>query len=541
MRKGKAMLRWARIMVLAVAVFGSVYGIAVSNSTDSSGSRADIINIDILKIFGDLERPEVVFLHDKHTEALEKEKKDCSTCHLSEKNFEVIPETMKEAVRGIDRLSPKFKRLKDAGRKEVMDVYHDNCIECHKQMKADGNQSGPVICAGCHKESPEVRSSRLAMGFDKSLHFRHVKAKEKKCEICHHEYDAEKKKLFYAKEKEGTCRYCHKADTEGNRISMRLASHLQCVRCHQDELAKKNSAGPIKCAGCHAPENQAKIEKIADIPRMERKQPDSVIVQTGLRDTEKDRKVTRMGSVPFDHKIHEERNDNCRVCHHAALDSCSKCHTLRGAKEGDGIKLELAMHLSSKEKSCIGCHTIRQADKNCAGCHAPIEKGRMPEASCDRCHMDMPEGLKTGGDKKPDMKALAKTMLDSRPVASATYADEDIPDKVVIDMLVDQYEAVELPHRKIVKTLVKNIKDNKLAAYFHKDQGTVCQGCHHNSPVSKKPPRCGNCHGRPFDKNSPNAPGLTGAYHQQCMGCHKVMELEKPAGCTSCHKEKQAL
>lgn len=539
MRKGKATLRWTRTVVLAVAVFGLVCGIAVSNSADSDTPRADIIHIDILKSFGDLERPEVVFLHDKHTEALEKEKKDCSACHLSEKHFEVIPETMKTAVKGIDRLSPKFRRLKDASRKEVMDVYHDNCIGCHKQMKAEGVTSGPVICAGCHVRDPEIQSDRLPMGFDKSLHFRHVRAKEKKCELCHHEYDAEKKTLFYAKGKEGSCRYCHKSETEDNRISMRLASHLQCIRCHQDELAKKKPAGPIRCEGCHSSESQAGIEKLTDIPRMERNQPDFTMVQTGLKDTEEDRKITRMGPVPFNHKIHEDRNDNCQVCHHAALDPCSKCHTLGGAKEGDGIKLELAMHLSSEEKSCIGCHTLRQDDKNCAGCHAPMEKGRMPEASCESCHMEMPEGLKAKGDQKPDVKTLAKTMLDSRSVSAATYADEDIPDKVIIDMLVDQYEAVELPHRKIVRTLVKNMADNKLAAYFHKDPGTVCQGCHHNTPVSKKPPRCSNCHGKPFDKNNLNAPGLTGAYHQQCMGCHKVMELEKPVGCTSCHKEKQ--
>lgn len=538
--------------VLAIAVFVSICGIAVSNSKDANGPRADIVNIDTLKIFGDLERPEVVFLHDKHTDALEKNKKDCSTCHLSEKNFEVIPETMKEAAKGIDRLSPKFKRLLDTSRKEVMDVYHDNCIECHTQMKADGEKTGPVICAGCHLETPGPASSRLPMGFDKSLHYRHVKAqevdkqdpkaREKQCGLCHHEYDAEKKKLFYAKDKEGTCRYCHKAETEENRISMRLASHLQCIRCHQDTVKKKKEAGPIKCAGCHAPENRAKIEKIAEVPRLERKQPDFTIVKTGLKDDdEKDRKVTRMDPVPFDHKIHEERNDNCRVCHHAALDSCAKCHTLRGAKEGGGIKLELAMHLSAREKSCIGCHTQKQSDKNCAGCHAPMEKGRMPEASCERCHTAAPEGLIPEKGEKPETKIIAKILLEARPTVTGTYADEDIPEKVVIDTLVDQYEAVDLPHRKIVKTLMDNMKDNKLAGFFHKDQGTMCQGCHHNSPASKKPPRCSNCHGKPFDKNSLDAPGLVGAYHQQCMGCHKVMELKKPVGCTSCHKEKQQL
>ena len=35
-------------------------------------------------------------------------------------------------------------------------------------------------------------------------------------------------------------------------------------------------------------------------------------------------------------------------------------------------------------------------------------------------------------------------------------------------------------------------------------------------------------------------PGLKAAYHQQCMGCHREMGLEKPAAteCAACHQEK---
>ena len=78
----------------------------------------------------------------------------------------------------------------------------------------------------------------------------------------------------------------------------------------------------------------------------------------------------------------------------------------------------------------------------------------------------------------------------------------------------------------------------KLAANFHADPGTICQGCHHNSPIGKKPPQCASCHGQPFDERKLNSPGLLGAYHIQCMGCHAEMGIEKPVGCTECHKEK---
>ena len=95
-----------------------------------------------------------------------------------------------------------------------------------------------------------------------------------------------------------------------------------------------------------------------------------------------------------------------------------------------------------------------------------------------------------------------------------------------------------MPHRQIVQALVKGIGDSKLAAYYHADPGTICQGCHHNSPIAKKPPQCGSCHGKPFDEKKPHTPGLLGAYHIQCMGCHAEMGIEKPVGCTECHKEK---
>lgn len=524
------------MLALAVLVVVSAYGLAVSTQTESDGLRADIIHIDTLKMFGPLERPEVVFLHDKHSEALARQDKDCSACHLSEKRFEVIPDTMKEAARRVEQLSSKFQRLKDTSRTEVMNVYHDNCIDCHRQMTSDGIQSGPATCGGCHSKEPPPASSRLPMGFDNGLHYRHSKAYDKKCEQCHHQYDEIKEKLYYEKGKESSCRYCHKDVAEDNRMSMGQASHTQCIRCHIDRLDKEQTAGPIQCAGCHAPEERAKIEPVAEVPRMERNQPDVAIVQTGLMDMNKDGIVGRMDPVPFDHKAHEAKNDNCRVCHHAALDPCVKCHTVSGPGEGEGVNLERAMHLSSSKKSCVGCHADSQADKTCAGCHAARDKGKLTKESCGTCHIQPPEGgVPETGDS---VKAAAKEMLAARTPVSGTYASKDIPETVVIDALKNEYEPVRLPHRKIVNTLVAGMEDNKLAAYFHTDPGTICQGCHHNSPVSKQPPRCSHCHSASFDdQQKPNAPGLNGAYHQQCLGCHEEMGLEKPAGCAGCHKK----
>ncbi|MFH1075325.1 MAG: cytochrome c3 family protein, partial [Pseudomonadota bacterium] len=136
---------------------------------------------------------------------------------------------------------------------------------------------------------------------------------------------------------------------------------------------------------------------------------------------------------------------------------------------------------------------------------------------------------------------IARKLLEVRQPVRETYNTEDIPEKVVIKAIADQYEPAEFPHRKIVLKLIDNIKDERLSAYFHTDKGTLCQGCHHNSPISPKPPKCVNCHGKAFDANTMFRPGLKAAYHNQCMGCHKAMQLEKPidTACVECHKERK--
>jgi hypothetical protein len=277
------------------------------------------------------------------------------------------------------------------------------------------------------------------------------------------------------------------------------------------------------------------VEKVKDVPRIKRKQPDIVLIQT-----DKQELAVKMNPVPFDHKAHERHNETCRVCHHSNLDSCAKkCHTLLGSDEGKDVKLERAMHQIGAKMSCVGCHEIRQRDKNCVGCHGFMEKSRKKkESSCLTCHMKpLQETVKSA--RKPEL--VARMLLKSKKAVTDTYKDEDIPEKVVIKELVAKYDPVELPHRRIVNTLVKNIKDNKLANYFHTEKGTICQACHHNSPIAKKPPRCVSCHGKPFDEKNLLRPGMKAAYHQQCMECHRVMDIEKPKAveCTDCHKERK--
>ncbi len=489
--------------------------------------RADIITIDGLKAFGTLERPAVLFYHDKHTQALAKKNKDCSACH----------ETVK------DRLALKFKRIEDADRQTVMQTYHDNCIACHKESGQPGKPSGPVTCGQCHiKDAPAPVSTWQPIVLDKSLHYRHVKANEKKCELCHHEYNDQTKALFYAKGKEGACLYCHKQVTEENRIADRPASHMACIGCHRKLTAQKKDAGPHQCSGCHDAKQQALIEKLTDVPRLERNQPDVVLVKIAVKADNPEPVKNRMLPVPFDHKAHEGYNDTCRGCHHAALTSCASCHTIGGTKEGQQVKLSQAMHQQDAGSSCVGCHNRQQAKPECAGCHNMIPTGRSltTEASCQVCHMSTTAENPYPVDEA-EAKAAAEQLLAARQPVTATISVDQIPETVTIKYLSNTYEPALVPHRKMVLKLAEGARNSKMAAYFHAEPTTLCQGCHHNSPATAKPPQCGSCHGRSSDALNLNRPGLLAAYHQQCIQCHDKMGLEKPGSreCTACHAKRK--
>jgi hypothetical protein len=254
-----------------------------------------------------------------------------------------------------------------------------------------------------------------------------------------------------------------------------------------------------------------------------------------------------MAPVPFDHKGHEKYSDTCRACHHASMDSCQQCHTLGGAKEGNFVTFEQAMHLKSSQTSCLGCHAAKQAQPTCAGCHHSIaETGQPDKASCKLCHLPLSDTQRQEAVlPAPQRNALAASLLKTRNMNPGAYAVQDIPDKVVIKELADKYMPVEFAHREHVQKLMAGMKDSRLANFFHNDPGTVCQGCHHNSPPAKNPPACVSCLVKQvgkvsFDPREANRPGLLAAQHGQCMSCHKSMGVKPEAtACLDCHKEKK--
>jgi len=526
-------LFWVVIFLLSVSVL--CIG-ALETTSNSDNGRVDVIQIQMTG--GKLQMPAVTFFHDLHTASLENQ--DCSTCHL----------------KGEDKqYNFKFMRTVDFDYDVNMTVYHESCIGCHNQMKSEGKFSGPNTgeCRRCHNQGEKVATSWADLDFDRSLHYRHEAAQAIKpvseknkdnCGACHHEYDKKARKTVYVQGKEGACQYCHLDEDTKEVRSMQTVAHESCVNCHLTLKAKRViKTGPTECKGCHDLDLQKEIKQVENVPRMKRNQPDFVLMAATLMNAIESKTKTKatIPPVAFNHKKHETASQKCQTCHHASLEKCASCHTLSGDKKGRFIPLEKAMHDTKSTKSCVGCHAEAQAKKDCAGCHSQMAMGKNSSNKCNSCHhVDIKDSEQLPSKTDAQVR-MAKSVVDSRKTSPLIFESNLFPEKVSIGIMAKEYQAADFPHEKVVKTLLARLNKDTMGTYFHQDKYVMCQGCHHNSPQSATPPKCVSCHGMTQTTATDGRPGLKGAYHGQCIGCHDEMGIEKPAAtaCIECHKKKQ--
>ena len=540
------------LLVLLVFLAIVVYGIKNLYSLETPGAHEELVKKMIVtkstnkvaiahtEIFGDLQRPQVIFDHNKHVETLKKEGnlkegEGCDTCHPVDKEKNLILFAF-----------PKKGDRKD--KDSVMNAYHDECMGCHKEKAAEKKKAGPVVCGDCHiEELKYVEIKNPVFEFDFKVHDTHDKKLQElkfkdNCDLCHHSYNDGD--LVYEKGTEESCYYCHELDrktgptlavetriTKKKDLSLEKVSHIRCMNCHLYYTLKEgvsfqpdkeeNKVGPIKCEQCHTGKYKT-VAELEKVPRPDRDQPEKPFL---------DIKDAKMKGVSFDHKSHEKSAKTCRGCHHATLKACKECHGLTGGPDGKFVNTANAYHDIASEKSCAGCHDTYKSDKECAGCHGfikPIDLATddPKKESCALCHSGKKEGV-------PEPQKLSVSGLDT----------EKVKKEVEIDILENEYERAKFPHMKIIERFVKTSNDSEIGAYFHAKLQTLCDGCHHQSrseAEAKKdePPYCRNCHSITFDPLKPNRPKLIAAYHNQCMGCHKSMDLEKPKACKECHEEK---
>lgn len=513
MEKGRPM-RWVGILCLSLGVAGfglNALGGKQERAPEPGG--AGLIVIDTLAASGKLSYPVVRFDHDKHTKAVENK---CDACH---------------AVAEGSKVTPLFKRQGQEDPSRIKAIYHDNCIGCHQQTAQAGKKSGPGSgeCRICHA-GPQA-SVREVIPFDKSLHYRHVASKmvqpapgeQENCSKCHTQDKPDKRNLSFAQDKG--------------------EAHTKCIACHMEVAKAKQPSGPLECGGCHDAAKRTTYKVIPDVPRLQAGQAASMLLiapapKTAAKDAPR-------SVVPFDHKGHEAKVDRCSACHHDArakgVPACSQCHTPGGTQDGKFVTIEQAMHRPWAMESCIGCHNAKKAAAQCAGCHEFLGRTtKGQEGACAKCHVEkqLPAGVE---QDKTAREAFAKELLDGMPKRDTVVRIDAIPEIVEIGILSKEYQPSKFPHRKIVQKIAAGMENSTLAAYFHSSPYAMCGGCHHNAPASASPSACATCHSKEFQDVDGRKPSLKTAYHQQCMGCHKQMGIQKPAdtACVECHAKKE--
>lgn len=126
---------------------------------------------------------------------------------------------------------------------------------------------------------------------------------------------------------------------------------------------------------------------------------------------------------------------------------------------------------------------------------------------------------------------------------------ENPPDSITLDSIAKLYEGVVFDHAMHV-----GVADSCATCHHHGTGAPVqdenCARCHSGSE-KKAIVACQECHSsQPFSAASVNLkekdikryhrdkPGLKGAYHQNCLGCHE--EMGGPTGCEDCHPRTDA-
>lgn len=124
---------------------------------------------------------------------------------------------------------------------------------------------------------------------------------------------------------------------------------------------------------------------------------------------------------------------------------------------------------------------------------------------------------------------------------------EDAPESVEINSLANLYSAVEFDH-------AAHVAMAECSDCHHHTTGTgpaapTCARCHSGTEVGDTV-SCRECHAtEPFirenleEMDNPeifhvDKPGLKGAYHINCLGCHQ--EVAGPTGCQDCHQMTEA-
>jgi hypothetical protein len=132
---------------------------------------------------------------------------------------------------------------------------------------------------------------------------------------------------------------------------------------------------------------------------------------------------------------------------------------------------------------------------------------------CRACH-----DCDTPTEANPCLRACGRPQIAER---ADTPSPAKGPAIVILDELEDRYLPVPFDHRG------------------HAEMAAMTRGCavcHHYTPEGSTHPACKSCHEINPAREDLRKPGLKGAYHRQCLSCHR--EWSHETSCSICHPPK---
>lgn len=133
----------------------------------------------------------------------------------------------------------------------------------------------------------------------------------------------------------------------------------------------------------------------------------------------------------------------------------------------------------------------------------------LPTVDCKKCHTCNQPSL-----RDPCLVSCPRTETAHQ---TGTHVLRDAPDSMLLSQLADLYQPVHFNH-KVHASMAQ--------------MGTDCATCHHFSPAGEIPP-CRDCHSSSSESTDLKKPNLKGAYHRQCLSCHR--EWSHDTKCVLCH------
>lgn len=137
---------------------------------------------------------------------------------------------------------------------------------------------------------------------------------------------------------------------------------------------------------------------------------------------------------------------------------------------------------------------------------------QMP-LDCKSCHV-----CERPTYEKPCLKIMPE--FTRRRGVTVYHRAEDAPAVIKIDVLSNLYEPTIFTHRLHAEMA---------------DMAGGCVSCHHFNPPGRIAP-CRECHDPNATGTDLSKPGLKGAYHRQCLNCHRQWSHSNE--CTVCHAVK---